>query len=78
MARAKQKNLPNPMSNPLIVMGIVTELKEHYKNVEKAAIEDGRLEREKPRLLQIKAFAWQMQQVAEANIGGQLDGVDGF
>lgn len=78
MARAKQKNLPNPMSNPLIVMAMVNELKEHYKNVDKAAHDEGRVEQEKGRLLQIKAFAWQMQQVAEANIGDQLDGVEGF
>jgi hypothetical protein len=71
---AKQVRLPRLLSNSLVVLEIVEELREHADNVEKAAAESGRQQRERPRVLKIRGFASQLESVANARLGDQVDG----
>jgi hypothetical protein len=76
VAQQKQTRLPNLSRNPIVLGELAVELLEHADNVEKTAAENGRAAREKPRVQKIRAFAAEMQRVAEAKIGNQLDNVE--
>lgn len=71
----KQRRLPNLSRNPIVLAEIAVELLDHADNVEKAAAEEGRSAREKARVQKIRAFAAEMDTVAQAKIGDQLDSV---
>lgn len=73
MATQRQTRLPNLFRNPLVALEVAGELLEHAENVEKAAAEEGRTARERPRVLKIKAFAKELEANANARIGTQLD-----
>lgn len=67
---AKQlKNLPKIDRNPLLVLDIVEELREHAANVAKEAADGGKPEKARGRLLKINAFANDLEKIANAKIG---------
>lgn len=70
------KKLPNIGRNPLLVLEMADELREHADNVEKAAAESGRARRERTRILKLRAFANELAKLGEAKLGRHAEEIN--
>jgi hypothetical protein len=67
----KQTKVPRLMSNPITVLEMANEMREHADNVEKFAADNGRVTRERPRVVKIRAFAKQLEDLGNGKLGDQ-------
>ncbi len=65
----EMKKLPNIGRNPLLVLEMAEELREHADNVAKAAAEAGKPARARTKLLKIRAFAKELEDLGNAKLG---------
>jgi hypothetical protein len=75
MAKQRETRLPVILRNPIQLLEMAEELREHADNVEKVAANEDRVLREKPRVLKIRAFAKELEKAGTARIGNQLNDV---
>lgn len=76
MAQQQLKKIPAITRNPLLILEMADELREHADNVAKAAAESGRERREATRVLKIRAFARELQDLGDAKMGTHAEAIN--
>jgi len=73
MSKQRQVRLPNPLRNPLVVLGFATEVRGWLGDAVKAAAGRGETARFRATKLTVTAFLNELEASANAKLGNQLD-----